>query len=220
MTTQDILSRARIACSLPISYHLGAGGMRPSAPTPADAAGRCDCSGFVCWCLGLCRQTELRAFRDINGGWINTDAMSHDIRGAQTLLRACAPRAGAVVVFPGWPRRSIGHCGIIASINPIRVIHCSSANWRSTGRAVCETNDALFRTVDTAYGWLVGLEEMRPLSAPPSPLQIRESIATPGAPPMLDATLVHEMAPELWPNEPVSWWQRVRAKLGRRNRDA
>lgn len=220
MTVHDVILRARHACTLPIAYHLGAGGMKPSAPTPADAANRCDCSGFVCWCLGICRQTDLRAFVAMNGGWLNTDAMAYDIHGAQLLLRSCAPRVGAVVVYPGPPRRPIGHCGIIVATAPIRVIHCSSGNWRVTGKAVCETNDNLFRTSDTAYGWCVDLDEPRVLDFPASPLSIRENIATPGAPPTLDATLVHEQVPELWPSQPVSWFERLRSRLGRRNRDS
>jgi len=217
MTVQDVILRARHACTLPIAYHMGAGGMKPLAPTPADSANRCDCSGFVCWCLGICRQTDLLAFVTMNGGWLNTDAMAYDIHGAQLLLRSCAPMVGAVVVYPGPPRRTVGHCGIIVATNPIRVIHCSSANWRATGRAVCETNDALFRTNDTAYGWCI---DLRDEPSPPSlPYRIIESIITPGAPPMLDATLVHEQVPELWPSTQPTWWERLRSRLGRRTQD-
>jgi len=216
MTAEEMIQRARRACALPISYCLGAGGMKPGAPTPADAAGRCDCSGFVCWCLGLRRQAEDPGIAQAVGAWINTDAMVRDILGAQVLLRSCAPKPGAVVVYPGPPRRAVGHCGIIVSVGPVRVIHCSALNWRVTRRAICETSDAGFRTSDTVYGWPAMLREANAPAAPAAPLRILDFPSAAGLPPALDAALVHDQAVELWPSEPVSWWARLRLWLTRR----
>jgi hypothetical protein len=212
VTVEEVIQRARHATTLPISYCLGAGGMKPGRPTPADAMGRCDCSGFVCWCLGLCRQTEDPALSQALGAWINTDAMVRDLRGAQLLLRVSPPKVGAVVVYPGPPRRAVGHCGIIVAVDPIRVIHCSALNWRSAGRAICETNDAAFRTNDTFYGWPVSLRtRSAPVTAPPVLRQIEEPRPASEQPP----TVVHDQAVEVWPTEPVGWWARLRLWLAR-----
>lgn len=51
-------------------YGLGKGGRRPRDGTPFDSEGRCDCSGFVCHCLGIDR------FED--GVWWNTDSIRRD----------------------------------------------------------------------------------------------------------------------------------------------
>jgi hypothetical protein len=140
-----------------------------------------------------------------------------DIKGAQVLLCRSTLKRGAVVVFPGPPRRAVGHCGIVVAINPVRVVHCSALNWRTTGRAVCETNDTMFRTTDAVYGWPVALREgIVPAAPPAAPPEIVQAIATAGQPPTLDAALVHAQAGELWPTEPVGWWARLCLWLMRR----
>lgn len=53
-------------------YQLGRGGRHPEDGTPFDTGNRCDCSGFVCHCLGIDR------FED--GRWWNTDAILRDGR--------------------------------------------------------------------------------------------------------------------------------------------
>lgn len=51
-------------------YGLGKGGRNPHDGTPFDPAGRCDCSGFVCHCLGIDRLED--------GRWWNTDSILRD----------------------------------------------------------------------------------------------------------------------------------------------
>lgn len=77
-------------------YRLGAGGRRPEDGTPFDAEGRCDCSGFVCHCLGIDRRAV--------DGWINTTAI---VRDAET---------------PGGRFDAIALAGV--DLRRCRVIHC------------------------------------------------------------------------------------------------
>jgi len=63
-------------------YRLGRGGRDPLAPTPFDAAGESDCSGYAAWCLGLDRYQP----GEITGGWISTDAIVRDARGPRALF--------------------------------------------------------------------------------------------------------------------------------------
>ena len=51
-------------------YKMGRGGRRPEDGTPLDENGYCDCSGFVCHCLGIDRLE--------NNQWWNTDSIRKD----------------------------------------------------------------------------------------------------------------------------------------------
>src|SRR4051812_19763310 len=101
MQVQDLLARARSAIGTGVKYRLGAGGMNPGARSPADGQMECDCSGFVCWALGLARETRDPFYIHANGGWINTDAIvldGHDGKGIFTALPQ--PRVGCLIVYP------------------------------------------------------------------------------------------------------------------------
>uniref|UniRef100_A0A6M3IN67 Uncharacterized protein n=1 Tax=viral metagenome TaxID=1070528 RepID=A0A6M3IN67_9ZZZZ len=184
--------------------------MHPGAPHPGA---ECDCSGFVAWILGLSRQTDHPLYRRVNGGWINTDAMSADILDTAGLLRACEPQPGAVVVYPGPPRRSVGHCGVVVEAvdgQPTRVIHCSSGNYRRYQDAIQVTGPEVFQTQpDTVYGWYVGVD--RP-EGEPEPITDCEMIldvpVTAAAPPP-------EPVPTAEGSQATGWPLRVlRAILG------
>mgnify|MGYP000039905315 CR=1 FL=1 len=97
------------------TYSLGKGGRHPESPTPGDAQGRLDCSGFASWCLGLDRKSDA-----IDGGWISTDSIVRDATGKRRLFRVVPAgqiRAGDLVVFPGryvaGRRVAIGHVGVV-----------------------------------------------------------------------------------------------------------
>lgn len=54
----------------------------------------CDCSGFVCWALGVARDGASWA-----GGWISIDAVHADARGARRLFKPVERAApGAMLV--------------------------------------------------------------------------------------------------------------------------
>jgi hypothetical protein len=156
----DIVAKARSAIGHGTLYRLGAGAPH-TAPYPWDETGSCDCSGFVCWVLGLSRyQPHFDFLKTINGGWLNTDGMYHDSTvPAGYFIPETAPRPGSLIVYPSrsyakhnrlgtGPR--IGHVGILGPIDNagIRtVIHCSSGNYKRRSDAIAQTNIDVFTAV-------------------------------------------------------------------------
>jgi hypothetical protein len=122
----------------------------------------CDCSGFVCWALGVSRQTDHPLYVRLNGGWINTDAMVHDA-GASTgfFTRIPEPRVGCIVVYGSRPpSRKVGHVGIVTAVEcdavvvrATQVLHCSHGNHSRNGDALSETDPVVFRKPDATFAW-------------------------------------------------------------------
>lgn len=150
MLAADVVVRAREAAAIrpAIRYHLGAGGRRPGATTPADAQGRCDCSGFAAWCLGIDRKTAA-------GVWLNTDEIERDARTAGGLFdRLAEPRVGCLVVYGAGPK--IGHVGVVVETPlqwtwmwaTLRVIHCAAHV-----PAIRETDAAGFGRHGAIFAW-------------------------------------------------------------------
>lgn len=159
MRRDEIVAKARSAIGHGTLYRLGAGAPR-SAPHPWDETGACDCSGFVCWVLGLSRYQPLSFLIPLNGGWLNTDGMVCDsLHPVGYFEPAPAPQPGDLIVYPsawfakkaglgrGGPR--IGHVGILteATITSTRVVHCSSGNYRTYEDSIRETSIDVFRAV-------------------------------------------------------------------------
>lgn len=130
-------------------YKLGAGGRDPSAPTPLDAAGLCDCSGFLAWAWSEPRRDSADGEDEIDGDWLNTTALYLDARGPQRFVREiAAPHVlpgDALVYRGGLPDQPVGHIGIVVArpaivtrFADVEVIHCHSgkppAIERATGR--------------------------------------------------------------------------------------
>lgn len=165
MTVNELLQRARTAAGQGIKYKLGAGGINPIAPSPANLNRECDCSGYVCWCLGISRQTTHPLYVNFNGGWINTDAMVHDgLRQSGFFEQLTVPKVGCLVVFPSSPPRvRVGHVGIVTAVSSAgavtRVIHCSKGNFTAFQDAVRETPPTVFNNPRTIYVWYAGLQE-------------------------------------------------------------
>jgi hypothetical protein len=91
----------------------------------------CDCSGFVCWALGVPRDGS-----PLPGGWINTDAMDADAKGAQRLFVPAAKAVpGALLVHPKPPGadKGPGHVAIVVAVDangrPTRMLHCAPDNY-------------------------------------------------------------------------------------------
>lgn len=156
MRRDDIVAKARSAIGHGTLYRLGAGAPQ-SSPHPWDETGACDCSGFVCWVLGLSRYQSLLAFlRPLNGGWLNTDGILCDALNPTGYFEpAPAALPGDLIVYPsswfakkaglgrGGPR--IGHVGVVTGVD--LVVHCSSGNYRSYQDSIRETNMGVFRAV-------------------------------------------------------------------------
>ncbi|MFY7857084.1 MAG: CHAP domain-containing protein [Rubrivivax sp.] len=90
----------------------------------------CDCSGYVCWALGISRN----GWPDADD-WFNTDGMLADAAGAQ---RGFVPLAkavpGALLVHPRPSREGgPGHVGIVTEVDAqgraTRMLHCAAANY-------------------------------------------------------------------------------------------
>jgi hypothetical protein len=166
MNRDVFLARARSAIGKRIIYKLGGGGMRPEAPLPSNANGECDCSGFVCWALGLSRQTAHPLYMNFNGGWINTDGIVRDARRETGFFfQPEAPSPGDLIVFPSMlPTRKVGHVGIITEVAqqdgsfvPTRVLHCSHGNFKVAQDAIAETGPAVFVNNGAIYARYEGL---------------------------------------------------------------
>lgn len=155
----QIIARAKSAIGKGIRYKLGGGGMKPEAPLPDAGTGICDCSGFVCWVLGLSRLSD-QAFYRRYGGWINTDSIEDDILSSAGIFKQLSmPEVGCIVVYGAGNK--IGHVGIVSETKNgqmTKVIHCSSGNDRTTGDSIQETKPTVFNRADVRFGWFVGAE--------------------------------------------------------------
>jgi hypothetical protein len=116
------VERARAMALVKSLYILGAGGRDPKAKTPlTKRLGKwgSDCIGFVLWCLGHDRyQPETFELYD---GWINTDSLMMDAKGARSWYAPVAiPEPGDVVVFPSiykdGKRIRMGHIGLVVEV--------------------------------------------------------------------------------------------------------
>jgi hypothetical protein len=118
----DAVARARRIAAKPSTYVLGAGGRDPQASTPftkRNGVLGSDCVGFTSWCLGHDR-FQPETF-DLYDGWINTDSLMADARGARQWYREVdVPAPGDVVVFPslhaGGKRIRIGHIALVVEV--------------------------------------------------------------------------------------------------------
>ncbi len=163
MTISELLQRARSASDKNVQYELGAGGMIPSTPTPANFQNRCDCSGYVCWCLGISRKTEHPLYLYFNGGWINTDSIVHDANSPTGFFRILSePRVGCLIVFPSPSAGHYGHVGIVTDTSNgqiTSVIHCSNGNNTTFGDAIRETPPTVFQGANYIFAWYEGIIE-------------------------------------------------------------
>lgn len=99
------------------------GGKDPTAPDPFDYWSKegstfvnrtADCIGGAAWIGGWDRYQPIR-FAHIYGGWINTDSMRIDARGAmKCFVRIPTPEPGCYVVAGSGSRgHAIGHIGTV-----------------------------------------------------------------------------------------------------------
>lgn len=152
-----LVTRARSVVNSNIAYKLGEGGNKPSLSLPTDN-GLCDCSGFVCWVLGLSRQTKIPYYKNF-GGWIYTDSMEADVNATAGIFdRLLRPEPGCIVVYGA--KEKIGHVGLVSEVvneKMVKVIHCSSGNNKNfNGHSIQETTPAVFERPDVLWGKFVG----------------------------------------------------------------
>lgn len=169
MTTAEFLARARSQLKFELSYRLGAGKIVPSGEHCGDETMGCDCSAFVCWCARMRKYQgeELWWLSKHNGGWLNTDGIWIDaVKHTSGNFEPASRKPGAVVVYPGasieeaFGSSRWGHVGIVTAIDEdkLTVIHCSSGNYKKTGRAVMETDGELFTRRKAIFCWPASVE--------------------------------------------------------------
>lgn len=139
-------------------YELGAGGMHPDVPVPWNLNHKCDCSGFVSWCLGVSRFSKHPFYKQFNGGWINTDAIAADMKNpAGIFYQIKNPVEGAIMVFPSNKPLGInfGHVGIVTAVREkeILVTHCHAGNTGLNGSAISTTTSKIFTRPGLVIGW-------------------------------------------------------------------
>jgi hypothetical protein len=149
MTATDIVLRALHAKGRGIKYVLGHGGWHPEDDLPTRT-GTCDCTGFISWCLGVCRQCKDPAFP-----WYETTAIVHDALGDCRHfdhVRWSDAQPGDCLVYGDRKdadgSRHQGHISIVTAIGPggpLRCVHCSHGASVATGDAITETSPELWR---------------------------------------------------------------------------
>lgn len=184
MTVDELIKRATGEVGRNTIYALGKGRDWRSTPNVAkDREGKCDCSSFVCWCLGLSKfqpfewlESNLHPGGEY-GGWYNTDGIWWDIVKEPTgfFREMSTPRPGTIICYPAsWVTRGhawwitndqrrgrlpkIGHVGIVVEADKntgaiTKVVHCSNGNYRRTGDAIQVTGPAVFNVPGVVYGW-------------------------------------------------------------------
>jgi hypothetical protein len=148
----NLIERARSVINKGIKYKLGSGGVNPSLELPTSDK-QCDCSGFVCWVLGLSRKTTIPFYQKY-GGWIYTDSMVEDVNRETGIFEKLAiPEVGCIVVYGAGSK--IGHVGIVSEVENEKmkkVIHCSSGNFIKYDDSIQETAPNVFNRADTLWG--------------------------------------------------------------------
>lgn len=126
----------------------------------------CDCSGFVCWALGIPR----RIHASVAGGedqWINTDSIWADAKGGQAQFRRLdAAVRGCLVVYPRPPKESgerYGHVGLVTEVGADRratkIVHCSATNFTAAPFDAIKNNagEAFGQHPQSIYAWFRGV---------------------------------------------------------------
>jgi cell wall-associated NlpC family hydrolase len=152
-TGEEVVARARSQIGLRTIYALGAGGRRP-ADARCTQGGKCDCSGFAAWCIGVDRFTQDPWYRTVNGGWLETSAIFRDLATPLGIVDAwewAKAQPGMLLVWgdrkDGAGKVHQGHIGVVSRVDgggPTHVIHCSQGNFYGVGDAIQETSVLLF----------------------------------------------------------------------------
>lgn len=130
---QETRERLEHAATKRVKYKLGRGGF---AWLSDDIGDLCDCSGFICWALGLSRKPS-----PIGGGvWWSTDSIRADALGDQAVFRRVEPGSRPALVVYGDYRRGgavrQGHIGFVVDPDTWEGYDCSSSQSRRRGQAI------------------------------------------------------------------------------------
>lgn len=124
----------------------------------------CDCSGFVCWAMGISRR--------IRGGgmgghdqWINTDTLWADATGSGAQFRRLdAPVRGCLVVYPQRDSgERYGHVGLVTEVGAdgraAKVVHCAAAHFTAApfDAIQVDAGEAFNRQPKSIHAWFRGV---------------------------------------------------------------
>jgi len=122
---------------------------------PAVAVAASDCTGYLCWVLGISRKAPRQAPHTLAGGWINTDSIWTDATQGETVFsRIHRAEPGCVIVYPkAGSGENFGHDGLVTAVDssgtPTAVIHCSAKNFETPPfDAINETGPKAFLDQD------------------------------------------------------------------------
>ena len=126
---------------------------------PGLVAPACDCSGFVCWVLGVSRNPAPQR-------WINTDSVWDDATGSGVQFRKIDHAVpGCLVVYPqAGSGERFGHIALVteatADGRAARIVHCSAANFGSAPPDAIKitTPEAFERQPKSIYVWFEGMK--------------------------------------------------------------
>jgi hypothetical protein len=129
---------------------------------PGLVAPACDCSGYVCWALGISRRV---APADGPALWINTDSIWADATGAGLRFRQIDRAvAGCLVVYPKQgSNENFGHVGLVTDVgadgHATRVAHCSATNFTEAPHDAIKANagEAFKQQSKSVYAWFPGV---------------------------------------------------------------
>ena len=149
---QARVARAKSAVGRGTRYGLGHGGMNAKDELPTRN-GRCDCSGFAAWAIGISRyQFDKGKAWSKAIPWIETTAIVKDATGPQKLFKQIPyPVVGAIVVYPDRKILGVwrqGHVALAVDVHDSRryeVVHCSVGNDKK-GDAIQVTPGDLFQS--------------------------------------------------------------------------
>ncbi|MDB5851407.1 MAG: hypothetical protein JWP29_5159 [Rhodoferax sp.] len=118
----------------------------------------CDCSGFVCWALGISRHPA-------PDRWINTDSVWDDAQGAGVQFKKLARAApGCLVVYPkAGSGEKFGHIGIVTQVDAngraALIAHCSAVNFATAPPDAIKVNAAVAfeHQPKSIYVWFQGI---------------------------------------------------------------
>ncbi|WP_150287186.1 CHAP domain-containing protein [Rhabdaerophilum calidifontis] len=165
MDASTLLSRARSALGKRTRYQ--SPGVTPplQAATWPESGARCDCSGFLAWCLRISRRVDHPKYVAVNGGWFETTGIHADVNNSWGFFEKLAqPQPGSFLVYPDQNGHD-GHIGLVSEVKPgsgidgvAKVIHCSLGGWNQHGDAIRETDAAIWRArPDSLIGWYAGI---------------------------------------------------------------
>ena len=160
LTHDRVIDRARSVVGTPCVYALREGGRDPFAAHPGA---KCDCSGFVAWCYGVDRFLDNAGVPHLDGRpWFETTTIAADAIspfGFVAEIDWTNALPGDLLVW-GDRNGKQGHIGIVSVVGddgPSRVIHCSSGNFKLRGKAILDTDVAIFkrnRAIAARVAWV------------------------------------------------------------------